>query len=234
MDEYRIVAAGVAVGNALLIWLVGKVLRGRVGERWRDLVDQLVPVLVFSALVVGALVVADPDQATDLSSSVIKSVPRVAIAIVVVVIAQALGRIAGLFAETALRRISPVLASRVRIVVSGMILGVGVVIALQQVGISADITLILVAALAFGSALTIALAVGLGSVPIAGQIAAGRHVQNRYNQGDRIRVGDVEGRITEIGLSTTRVEVSEGRSVDVPNGEFIAGVVDVRPTEGEY
>jgi small-conductance mechanosensitive channel len=234
MDEYRIVAAGVAVGIALLIWLVGKVLRGRVGERWRDLVDQLVPVLVFSALVVGALVVADPDQATDLSSSVIKSVPRVAIAIVVVVIAQALGRIAGLFAETALRRISPVLASRVRIVVSGMILGVGVVIALQQVGISADITLILVAALAFGSALTIALAVGLGSVPIAGQIAAGRHVQNRYNQGDRIRVGDVEGRITEIGLSTTRVEVSEGRSVDVPNGEFIAGVVDVRPTEGEY
>jgi hypothetical protein len=197
MDEYRIVAAGVAVGIALLIWLVGKVLRGRVGERWRDLVDQLVPVLVFSALVVGALVVADPDQATDLSSSVIKSVPRVAIAIVVVVIAQALGRIAGLFAETALRRISPVLASRVRIVVSGMILGVGVVIALQQVGISADITLILVAALAFGSALTIALAVGLG-------------------------------------LSTTRVEVSEGRSVDVPNGEFIAGVVDVRPTEGEY
>jgi len=233
MDGDRIAAAGAAVGIAILIWLTGKVLRGKVGERWRDLVGQLVPVLVFSALVVGALVVADPDQATDLSTSVIKSVPRVAIAIVVVVIAQALGRIAGLFAETALRRVSPVLAGRVRLVVSGMILGVGVVIALQQVGISADIILILVAALAFGSVLTIALGVGLGSVPIAGHIAAGRHVQNRYNQGDRIRVGDVEGRIIEIGLSTTRVEVSEGRSVDVPNGEFIAGMVDVRPAEGE-
>ncbi len=234
MDADRITAAAIAVGIAILIWLAGKVLRGRVGERWRDLVGQLVPVLVFTALVVGALVVADPDQASDLFSSVIKSVPRVAIAIIIVVIAQALGRIAGLFAETGLRRISPVLASRARLVVSGMILGVGVVIALQQVGISADIILILVAALAFGSALTIALGVGLGSVPIAGHIAAGRHVQNRYSQGDRIRVGDVEGQITEIGLSTTRVEVSEGRSVDVPNGEFIAGVVDVRPAEGDF
>jgi len=234
MDENRIVAAGIAVGVATVIWLVGKILQGRVGERWRDLIGQLVPVLVFSALVVGALIVADPDQASELFSSVIKSVPRVAIAIIIIVTAQALGRIAGLFTETGLRRISPVLASRARLVVSGMILGVGVVIAMQQVGISADIILILVAALAFGSALTIALGVGLGSVPIAGHIAAGRHVQNRYGQGDRIRVGDVEGRITEIGLSTTRVEVSEGRSVDVPNGEFMAGVVDVRSAESEY
>lgn len=234
MDGDRIAAAGIAVGIAILIWLVGKVLRGKVGERWRDLVGQLVPVLVLSALVVGALVVADPDQASELFSSVIKSVPRVAIAIIIIVIAEALGRIGGLFAETGLRRISAVLASRARLVVSGMILGIGVVIALQQVGISADIILILVVALAFGAALTIALGIGLGSVPIAGHIAAGRHVQNRYTQGDRIRVGDVEGRITDIGLSTTRVEVSEGRSVDVPNGEFIAGVVDVRPAEGEY
>ena len=203
-------------------------MRGRVAERWRDLVAQLVPVLVFSALVVGALVMADPDQASELFSSVIKAVPRVAIAIVIVVIAQALGRIAGLFAETGLRRISPVLASRARLIVSSMILGIGVVIALQQVGISTDIILILVAAIAFGTALTIALSVGLGAVPVARHIAAGRHVNNRYRPGDRVRVGDVDGTVLEIGLSTTRVEVSEGRAVDVPNGEFIAGTVDIR------
>jgi small-conductance mechanosensitive channel len=228
MDESRIVAAGVAVGIAILIWIVGRVLGKRVGEQWRDLVGQLVPVLVFSSLVVGALVIADPDQASELFSSLIKSVPKVALAIVIVVIAQALGRIAGLFAETGLRRVSPVLAARSRLIVSGMILGVGVVIAMQQVGISTDIILILVAALAFGTALTVALGVGLGSVPVARHIAAGRHVNNRYGPGDRIRVGDIEGTIQEIGLSTTRIEVSSGRAVDIPNGEFIAGVVDVR------
>jgi small-conductance mechanosensitive channel len=99
---------------------------------------------------------------------------------------------------------------------------------MQQVGISTDIILIIVAALAFGTALTIALGVGLGSVPVARHIAAGRHVHNRYNPGDRIRVGDVDGTIAEIGLSTTRVEVATGRAVDIPNGEFIAGVVDIR------
>ncbi len=232
MDTSRIVAAAVAVGIAILIWLIGKLLRNRVPEQWRDLIAQLVPVLVFSALVVGGLVIADPDQAENLFSSVIKSVPKVAVAIIIVVIAQALGRIAGLFAETGLRRISPVLASRARLIVSAMILGVGVVIAMQQVGISTDIILILVAAIAFGTALTIALGVGLGSVPVARHVAAGRHVHSRYNVGDQIRVGDVDGKILEIGLSTTRVAVSEGRSVDVPNGDFIAGVVDLKTADG--
>ncbi len=231
MDQSRIVAAAVAVGAALLIWIVGRLVRGRVGEQWRDLVAQLVPVLVFATLVFGGLLVADPDQASDLLTSVIKSVPRVAIAVIIVVIAQALGRIVGLFAEAALRRVSPAIAGRVRLIVSSMFLGIGVVIAMQQVGISTAIILILVASVAFAVALTVALSVGLGSVPIARHIAAGRHVHNRYNSGDRIRVGDIDGRITEIGLSTTRVEVSEGRAVDIPNGEFIAGVVDVRAAD---
>ena len=186
------------------------------------------PVLIFAVLVFGALTVIDPDQASALTDSVPNAVVSITIGVFLVVIAQALGKIAGILVETALRRVSPALASRGRLIVSSMILGIGVVIALQQVGISTDIILILVAALAFGFALTMALSIGLGSVPIARHVAAGRHVHNRYRPGDRIRVGDIDGTITEIGLSTTRVAVSEGRSVDIPNGEFIAGVVDVR------
>lgn len=228
MTQERITAAAVAVGVAVVIWLIGKIIKGRVGDKWKELVGQLVPVLIFAVLVFGALTVIDPDQATSLTDSVPSAVVSITIGVFLVVIAQALGKIAGLLVETALRRISPPLASRARLIVSSMILGIGVVIALQQVGISTDIILILVAALAFGFALTMALSVGLGSVPIARHVAAGRHVHNRYRPGDRIRVGDIDGTIAEIGLSTTRVEVSEGRSVDIPNGEFIAGVVDVR------
>lgn len=228
MTQERITAAAIAVGVALVIWIIGKVARRRVGEQWKELVDQLVPVLVFAVLVVGGLMVADPDQASDLLSSIPGAVFDIAVAVVIVVIAQALGRVAGLFVETALRRISPGLAGRARLMLSSIILGVGLVIALQQVGVSTDIILILVAAVAFGTALTMALGVGLGSVPVARHVAAGRHVHNRYTTGDHIRVGDIDGKILEIGLSTTRVEVAEGRAVDIPNGEFIAGVVDVR------
>lgn len=228
MSQERITAAAIAVGIAIVIWVLGKIFKSRVGETWRELVGQLVPVLIFTVLVVGGLMVADPDQASDLLASIPGSVFNIAVAVVIVVIAQALGRVAGQFVEAAMRHVSPSLASRGRILVSSMILGIGVVVALQQVGISTDIILVLVAALAFGFALTVALGVGLGSVTVARHVAAGRHVHNRYATGDRIRVGDIDGKILEIGLSTTRVEVSEGRSVDIPNGEFIAGVVDVR------
>ena len=228
MTQERITAAAIAVGVAFLVWLIGRIVKSRVNDKFKELVGQLVPVLIFAVLVFGALMVIDPDQASSLIDSVPSAVVSITIGVFLVVIAQALGKIAGLLVETALRRVSPALASRGRLIVSSMILGIGVVIALQQVGISTDIILILVAALAFGFALTMALSVGLGSVPIARHVAAGRHVHNRYRPGDRIRVGDIDGTIAEIGLSTTRVEVSEGRSVDIPNGEFIAGVVDVR------
>ncbi len=224
----RIVTVGVAVGVAVVIWIVGRVLRSRLPERWRELVARLVPVLILAVLVVGALVVIDPDQADQLLESVIDSVPKVMVALIVLIIARALGRIVGLFAETALRSVSAVLAGRVRLLASAVILGIGVVIAMQQIGISTDIILILVAALAFGTALTVALGAGIGAVPVARQIAAGRHVASRYSPGEMVRVGDVEGRITEIGLATTRIEVEDARFIDVPNLEFISGAVSLR------
>ena len=119
------------------------------------------------------------------------------------------------------------LAGRARLGLSSLILGVGVIIALQQVGVSTDIILILVAAVAFGGALAVALGVGLGSVPLARQVAAGRHVANRYNTGSKCRVGDTKGPITEIGMASTRIQVGDSRFVDVPNLDFIASAIEV-------
>jgi small-conductance mechanosensitive channel len=42
-----------------------------------------------------------------------------------------------------------------------------------------------------------------------------------------VRVGDAAGAISEIGLASTRIEVAEGRFVDIPNLDFIAGAVEV-------
>lgn len=65
-------------------------------------------------------------------------------------------------------------------------------------------------------------------MPLARQIAAGRHVQRRYQAGDRIRVGDIEGTISELGLSTTRIEIGGGGFVDVATAGLIAAGVTVR------
>lgn len=224
----RLVTAGLVAVIAIVVWLLGRSVKKRLPERWRELVDQLMPVLISAIVVVGLLVVIDPDQASRLLESLIQSVPRIMVAIILVIIARALGRIAGLFVEAGLRRASPVLAVRGRIITSAFITAIGVVMAMQQLGVSADIILILVAALAFGFAIAAALSVGLGSVPLARHVAAGRHVSARYEPGDLVRVGDVEGKLTEIGLVSTRIEIAESKSMDVPNVEFIERVVAVR------
>ena len=225
--ERRLIALAVVLGLMVVVWLVGRIVAKRFAGRCSELIAQLVPVLLTAIAVIGVLVIIDPKQADRLSDSVIGSVPKVMIAVIVVIVARALGRIVGLFAETALRSVSASLAGRARLVLSSVILGVGLIIALQQVGISTDIILILVAALAFGGALALALGAGLGSVPLARQVAAGRHVASRYTPGDRVRVGDAEGPIAEIGLATTRIKVGDDRFVDVPNLEFIDGAIEV-------
>ncbi|MDX2343204.1 MAG: mechanosensitive ion channel [Acidimicrobiia bacterium] len=225
--ERRLIALAVVLGVMLVTWIIGRVAGKRFPGRLSELIGQLVPVLMTAIAVVGLLVIIDPEQADRLSSSVIGSVPKVMIAVIVVIVARALGRIVGLFAETALRPVSAGLAGRARLILSSVILGVGLIIALQQVGISTDIILILVSAMAFGLALAIALGIGLGSVPLARQVAAGRHVSNRYDPGAKVRVGDAEGPIAEIGLASTRIQVGDGRYVDIPNMDFIAGAIEV-------
>jgi small-conductance mechanosensitive channel len=225
--QHRLIALAVVLGLLLVVWLAGRIVAKRVAGRFSELIGQLVPVLLAAIAVIGVLVIVDPDQANRLSDSAIGSVPKVMIAVVVVIVARALGRIVGLFAETALRSVSATMAGRARLILSSLVLGIGLIIALQQVGISTDIILILVGALAFGGALALALGAGLGSVPLAKQVAAGRHVSRRYNPGERVRVGDAEGPIAEIGLASTRIQVGEGRFVDVPNEEFIARAVEV-------
>ena len=224
-----LITAGVIAGIVVVLLVGGRIVARRVPEQLGDLVRQLIPVLAIGTVVVGLLVIIDPDQADSLLQSAVQSVPRVMIAVIVVMIARALGRILGLFSETALRRVSPVIAARSRLILSSAVLGIGVIIALQQLGISTDIILILIASLAFGTALGTALAFGIGSVPVARQVAAGRHVANRYQPGDRVAVGGAEGTIESIGLATTRLIVPGAPAADVPNEEFLRAAVMVTP-----
>jgi small-conductance mechanosensitive channel len=222
-----LIIVGGAVGALLVLWGLWRLLRSRIPEQVRSIIDQLIPVVVIAGIVMSILVAIDRDQADLLVDGVARFVPVVLVAVIIVILARALGRILGLFVETALRGTSPVIASRGRIGVSSLILGIGSIIALQQLGISADIILVLVGALAFGTALALALAVGHGAVPLARQVAAGRHVKDRFEAGQMVRVKEVEGRIESIGLASTRIAAMDGGFVEVPNDDFLGGSVQI-------
>ena len=208
-------------GALLVAYVVWRLVRRRLPDRAAELIGQLLPVIALVVLLVTGLIIIDPDQGDLLLESTLRYLPQAFVAIIVVILARALGKILGVITETALQRVSPVMAIRSRLAVSSVVLGVGVIIALQQLGISTDILLLLVAGMVFATALAGALLFGLGGLPIAKQVAAGRHVQERYEEGQVIRLDGTEGRIVSIGLSTTRIEAMDGGVVEIPNQHFL-------------
>jgi small-conductance mechanosensitive channel len=225
--QEALITAGSVIAVLVVIWAVWKVAGRRLPEKLREMIDQVLPVLYIAVLVVTALVIIDPKQADLLLESTLRYLPQGLVALIVVILARALGKIVGTLIEAAFSRMSASIAARARMAASSLILGVGIIIALQQVGISTDIILLLIGALAFGSALAGGLAIGLGTVPVARQVAAGRHIQNQYETGQMVRIGTVEGRIADIGMAATRVEGMDGGIVAIPNDQFLDGPVTI-------
>lgn len=224
------ISTAITVAVIIVIALIARaVLVKRLKGQLGDLVNQLIPVVIITAVIMGILVILDPDQANELLSGTVDFVPKAVVALLIIILARTGGQILGLFVETAMRRISPVVASRVKMAVSFGILGVGAIIALDQLGVSTDIILLLVAALAFGAALAGGLAVGLGTLAISRQVAAGRYVQDRFQPGQLLSIDDVQGRLLSVGLSATHLEGEGGSIYEVPNERFLQGPVKVLP-----
>jgi small-conductance mechanosensitive channel len=96
-----------------------------------------------------------------------------------------------------------------------IILLIAVVIGVDQIGI--DITFLSVIAGIVLSAMLggIALAFGLGARTHVSNIIAANQLKQLYQVGDKVRIGDVEGRIVEISVSRVILESDVG-SVDIP------------------
>lgn len=224
------ITTGITVAVIIVIALLAKaILVRRLKGQLQDLVNQLIPVVILTAIIMGILVILDPDQANRLLDGTVSFVPKAVVALLIVILARTGGQIVGIFIETAMRRVSPLLAGRLKMIASAAILGVGVIIAMDQLGVSTNIILILVAALAFGTALAGGLAVGLGSLAISRQVAAGRYVQDRFRPGQLLSIDGVQGRLLSVGLSATHLEGDGGAVFEVPNERFLQGPVKVLP-----
>ncbi len=110
------------------------------------------------------------------------------------------------------------------IFVTALIIGVG------QLGINISfLTTVLSIALAAVLA-SFALAFGLGARELVSDLIAVRSIQQAFEPGQTIRVGEHEGRLLEIGTRHVLIDAPEGRVV-IPASGFIASVVVV-PTPG--
>lgn len=113
-------------------------------------------------------------------------------------------------------------------IAQGLVIIIAISVAISQLEVKTDLLnhVIVIGLITVG--LAIALAMGLGSREIAGQILAGIYVRELYQVGQQVRIGEVEGQIEEIGTVKTTVLTDEGELVSLANRSLLEQRVDSR------
>ena len=224
---------GALVVSAVVFWLSKRLLsRGRLGELIEPVARRTIArSLSALALVVMAVLVLSARNEVirqDLLLSTIAFLPKLVVGALILVITFVLSKLLGVLLEQTTRSRSPALAARVRAVTSASVLTVGVLIAMKQMGLATDVLVMMLGAVLVTVALSLGLGIGLGVLPLARQIAAGRHVEDRFSVGQRVAIRDVQGRIQSMGMASVRLVDDEGRTFEVPYGAFLTGPVGTK------
>jgi small-conductance mechanosensitive channel len=119
-----------------------------------------------------------------------------------------------------------------RRVVFGFVLSVAALLAASQLGLETSVLVLLSLVVLATVGLAAALAVGPGLVPLSGNIAAGRYVQEGISVGDEIEVQGIEGRVEELGHASLTLRSEDGYLYRVPNRTLLEAIVRKRAPSG--
>ncbi len=108
---------------------------------------------------------------------------------------------------------------------------IAAIMALGQLGVPTLVLNVLLAVVASGSVLTLAIAFGLGSREVARELSAGRSVATSFQEGQTITVGDLRGAIVTLESTAVVLDTDDGRRVRIPNHLLLESTVTVRDAE---
>lgn len=160
------------------------------------------------------------------ASRLLSSLPDLVIAVLVVVLGWAVATAVRGVLRQVLGGVRPSAAELLAAVAYWSILVLAVLVAAEQVGIEVALLRQLLLLVLGGLVLAAALALGLGTRGLVGEVVAGRHVEQIVTVGDRVRVAGHEGSVAALGHASVRLTTAEGE-VEVPNGVFLAAPVVV-------
>lgn len=142
-------------------------------------------------------------------------VTRLLLASVVLLAFYMLARVLSSAAKRAVRKAhrGALLADMLGMAAKFTVLGFGVIMALDQLGL--DITTVLAGAGVLG------LAIGFGAQTIVKDIISGFFIilTGVLEKGDYVEVGDAEGKVEEVTLRVTQIRANNGELWYVPNGQ---------------
>lgn len=214
------IVGGFAVGTA-----ASKIAR-RQFETRRQALAQLAPAaasLTFSLVFVVGLLVAlgfvQPDSLTKLRDDTIDYLPRALSAIIVVILGSVLGTIVSTAVRESIGRSMGRLGQQLPTAIKGIVTTFSVILAASQLGIDTTVINIVVASAVFALGLAFALVVGLGSRPVATEIASGRALRRLLAVGDTVTNAALSGTVTAMHPTAVEIE-SDGHTLLIPNSEL--------------
>lgn len=225
----------VEIGVAVLVTVVAGWVSRRIVNRRLANMDEaskraLASSVTLLVAVIAAIAIASGRSETirnDVVDGIIGFLPSLIVGVVILVLGFVSSRLAGIVVEQAMRSRSAVLATRLKSVVSGALLTITALIALKQMGIETDVLVLILAAMLATGTIAGGLAVGLGSLPLARQVAAGRHVEDRLRVGLNVSVDGLSGTIRSINLASVSVRSEDGTVWEIPNLLFLEHAVEV-------
>jgi small-conductance mechanosensitive channel len=204
---------------------IGSGLRGLgIGLVPSRLIGQTVFGLLFLSFAITAVRLMRFETVAILLERLLDFLPNVIAALMVFLLGSLVARLAGnwvsLIAAAGGLGSARQLGSLVQYVVGLFV----IVLALGVLGIQVGllVTAITIMFGAFG--LAIGLALGLGARTIVYHILAGYYVRQRYQPGQRIRLGQMSGQVSGTGSVNTVVTTAEGSTI-VPNGVLLESTV---------
>lgn len=231
-----IAAAGVVVVSLVAASLLGRLTRRGLGapnrpEALRSSAASLASVVFSLVLVVGLVVavsVVAPDLLADIPTQLVTYLPRVVVAVVMIIGARAVATAAEIAVARTVARASAATQRRATAAVRTGILGLAGLLAVGQLGINTTVITLAVAALFFGAAATFTLLVGLGGREVANQAAAARTLRRSLRVGDELELVDVAGVVVAEHATSVELRREDGTHVLVPAARLVNETITVR------
>lgn len=110
----------------------------------------------------------------------------------------------------------------------GLVIVISISVAIGQLDVKAELLNYVVAIVLASMGLAVALAIGLGSRALVGQILAGIYVRELYPSGQHVQLDQLEGTVELVGTVKTLIRTTEDVDLYVPNSVLLEQTVRSR------
>jgi small-conductance mechanosensitive channel len=212
------------VGRVVAARLLTRVLPGdeaRTRKQVRGAARGVMWFLILAAVIVATSLLA-PNLLSDIPAQVLRFLPRLGVALVILWVGAVVANLLRQVVEASLTGIGVAQAPVIGRIAYWVILGLAILMAADQLGIETAVLQTALFILLLIAGVAVAIAVGLGGRALAGNVIAGRYVDDRFTVGEQIEVDDWKGTIVEVGLASVTISDSQGELVEIPNGYLLS------------